>query len=93
VTAERLPKSMLRDLEALERASAEFERKHGDEARKRWVALGAAEGPLAEQQLAVTSTVDATPAVWDTLAWEVACRVDLVEEARAALRSEEKTTR
>lgn len=88
MSEETLPRSMLRDLEALERAAAEFDRVHGDDARRRWAELGArTDGELAELQLAVVER-DASPAVWDALAWEVSCRIELLESARQELARE-----
>jgi hypothetical protein len=76
---------MARDVDALERASAAFEREHGDEARRRWLQLGAAtQGELTEQQLAVIGR-GATPEVWDALTWEVSRRIDLLQQARREL--------
>jgi hypothetical protein len=79
---------MLRDLDALKRAAEAFEREHGDEAQRRWAALGAEpEGELAEQQLAVVNR-SASAEVWDALAWEVSRRIDLIERARRELDAE-----
>lgn len=90
---ETLPPSMLRDLAALDKAVDLFELEHGAEARRRWVELGAVAGvDLSEQQRSIVENQSAAADadVWAALAWEVSCRLELVERVRAELAAESR---
>jgi hypothetical protein len=75
------------DVGAFLRAEREFDKQYGEEAQRRWVALGADSGlPLSEQQAIVIHRVGNAPEVWEVLEWEVRCRIQLLTEARRQTR-------
>jgi hypothetical protein len=88
VTEPGITRGMKSDLDALERADKRFREEHGGEARARWIELGAdGDGELIALQRQVAERRGAAPEVWDAFAWELELRVDLLEDARKALRT------
>ncbi len=82
--SESLSPAMQRDIDAIGWAGAEFERRHGAEAGRRWERLGAApEGDLGAAQLALIERRGPKPELRDALAWELRLRIDLLRIARA----------
>jgi hypothetical protein len=86
--SESLPPSMQRDIDAIEWTEAEFRRRHGAEAASRWQQLGAGgEEELGATQLALIELRGPEPKLREALAWEIALRIDLLQDARASGRS------
>lgn len=83
----KLSRGMASDVIAFEQAEDAFHRLHGEEARARWAALGGRDGGTLEAlQLEVIERNGTDRAGWKALAWEVERRINLLEDARAALR-------
>lgn len=91
--SESLSPGMLRDIDAIGSADAEFQRRYGAEALRRWEDLGATvDADLATVQLALIERRGPEPALREALAWETGLRIDLLQEARALARDEDATT-
>jgi hypothetical protein len=78
------------DIGAFLAAEREFTERYGDEAQRRWSALGAASAqPLEEQQASVIRRVGAAPQIWEALEWEVKCKINLLAEGRRQARAQD----
>lgn len=77
---------MQRDIEAMARAEEAFAISDGPSVLERWRRLGAAVD--ADSPHAPFSVTAASPGVWETAAWELALRIERLEQARAALARE-----
>jgi hypothetical protein len=78
------------DVDAFMAAEREFTERFGEEAQRRWSALGASSGPaLEEQQATVIKHVGAAPRIWEALEWEVKCKIELLTQARREARARE----
>jgi hypothetical protein len=84
----RLTPGMARDVAAMEHAEERFLALDEPTALERWRQLGAPCGAsLLEAQRAVVQAGD-SERVWETAAWELAQRIERVEQSRLAVRSE-----
>jgi hypothetical protein len=75
-----LPRSMRRDIEALDRAEVLFERRHGAETRSMWSVVNG--GDLTVAQADAICAQGCTPNVLARLDQETRRRIAIVEEAR-----------
>jgi hypothetical protein len=78
------------DVDAFMASEREFTERYGEEAQRRWSALGAPSGlALDEQQATVIQHVGAAPHIWEALEWEVKCKIKLLAVARREARARE----